>query len=99
MKPEDRHYLVQMANILLGCQRFHNGIPLKHERVGDYLEEPEEDVYIRISHMAALDMAMRLAYISADDRSEEHGRESSADADEVRTDGGDVDPEGEGAGV
>ena len=88
MTPKDRMALVQYSNVLVGVTRFlgNQAIPIEDVSAmvaGANGHEDEESVYIKISHLAALEMAMTLRAIAIDDRIlEEAWNAGSNSADE-----------------
>lgn len=69
MTPEDRAYLIQISNMLLASGRHCDGKVLDKKEVYWHAHNrPEEDVFIQLSHLAAMDVSTRLLDISIRDR-------------------------------
>jgi len=60
MTPKDRTYLIHISNMLMAAGRHVDGRLLEKSEVKWHTSRPEDELYIQISHLAALDMAIRL---------------------------------------
>lgn len=72
MTPQDRYYLLQLANALGAEQRFIDGKPVNAMQICEYdfanPNHAEGAVYIQISHEVALEAAAKLGMLAVSDR-------------------------------